>query len=73
MAAFRNLPEEHMWSKAVLRFCFGCYDKEAGEKVAISRPMKLEQAIIKWAVHTHNSVLDSGIKTGPRYKYLIVK
>ena len=56
--AFRNLPEEHMWSQAILRFCHGCYDKDAGEKAANSRPKTLEQAIdqVKWAIHTHSAV-----------------
>lgn len=55
--AFRYLPEEHMWSQAILRFCHGCYDKETGEKAVNYRPT-LEQAIdqVKWAIHTHNTI-----------------
>jgi hypothetical protein len=56
--AFRELPEDYMYKQAVLRFCHGCADKEAGEQVANCRPVSMEDAIdrVKWAIHTHNAV-----------------
>lgn len=56
--AFRNLPEDYMWSQAVLRFCHGCADKEAGEIAANARPKSMDQAIdqVKWAIHTHSAM-----------------
>ena len=48
--AFRELPEEHVYSEVVWRFCQGCCDKEVGQHAAMSRPKSLEEAIdkIKW-------------------------
>lgn len=50
MKAFRDLPEEHIYSQAVWGFCQGCCDKEAGQNAAMSRPRSMEEAIdkIKW-------------------------
>jgi hypothetical protein len=49
--AFRNLPDEHMNSQAILRFCHGLNDKAAGESVANMRPSTMDDAIdkVKWA------------------------
>ncbi|MES9906418.1 MAG: hypothetical protein ABW168_27520, partial [Sedimenticola sp.] len=56
--AFRELPDEYMYRQAILRFCHGCADKDAGENVSNSRPTTMEDAVdrVKWAVHTHNAV-----------------
>ena len=56
--AFRNLPDEYMYQQAILRFCHGCVDKDAGESVANTRPITMEDAIdrVKWAVHTRSAV-----------------
>lgn len=56
--AFRDLPEEYMYKQAILRFCHGCINKEAGEQAANARPTTMEMAVdkVKWAIHTHNAV-----------------
>ena len=56
--AFRDLPEDYMYKQAILRFCHGCNNKEAGEQVANFRPPTMEVAVdkVKWAIHTHNAV-----------------
>jgi hypothetical protein len=56
--AFRDLPEEHVYSQAIWRFCQGCYDKEAGQHAAMSRPKSMEEAIdkIKWYQHTTRAI-----------------
>ena len=36
--AFKHLPEKHMMQQAVVRFCQGCHDKEAGQSACNSRP-----------------------------------
>ncbi|KAH3841276.1 hypothetical protein DPMN_114735 [Dreissena polymorpha] len=47
-----------MYRQAVLRFCHGCSNKEAGEMAANARPSTMEAAVdkVKWAVHTHTAV-----------------
>lgn len=56
--AYRNLPEEHTYKQAILRFCLGCANREAGEAAANKRPTKMEEAIdsVKWAIHTHSAI-----------------
>ena len=56
--AFRDLPDEYMYRQAILRFCHGCIDKDAGESVANTRPAKMEKAVdqVKWAIHTRSAV-----------------
>ena len=56
--AFRNLPDDYMYQQAILRFCHGCVDKDAGEGVANTRPNTMEDAIdrVKWAIHTRSAV-----------------
>ena len=53
--AFRELPDAFMTQQAILRFCMGAREKEAGEQVVNQRPQTIEQAIdkMKWAIHTH--------------------
>ncbi|KAH3724157.1 hypothetical protein DPMN_049967 [Dreissena polymorpha] len=53
--AFRELPDAFMTQQAILRFCMGAREKEAGEQVINQRPQTIEQAIdkMKWAIHTH--------------------
>ncbi|KAH3695604.1 hypothetical protein DPMN_083061 [Dreissena polymorpha] len=47
-----------MYRQAVLRFCHGCFNKEAGEMAANARLSTMEAAVdnVKWAVHTHTAV-----------------
>ncbi|KAH3848765.1 hypothetical protein DPMN_091145 [Dreissena polymorpha] len=56
--AFRDLPEDYMYSQAILSFCHGCSHKEAGEVAANANPSTIEAAVdkVKWAVHTHTAV-----------------
>lgn len=56
--AFRDLPDDYMYRQAILRFCHGCTDRDAGENAANARPTSMEDAVdkIKWAIHTHNAI-----------------
>ena len=56
--AFQHLPEKHMVKQAVVRFCQGCHDKEAGQSACNSRPRTMEQALdhIRWYQYGHQSV-----------------
>ena len=56
--AFRHLPEDHASTQAILRFCQGCSDKEAGQHAATQRPTSMEDAIdkIKWYQHTVKAI-----------------
>lgn len=64
MKAFRDLPEEHIYSQAVWRFCQGCCDKEAGQNAAMSRPKSMEEAIdkIKWYQHTTKAIYGKPVR-----------
>ncbi|MCG8044782.1 MAG: zinc finger domain-containing protein, partial [Candidatus Thiodiazotropha endolucinida] len=48
--AYRNLPDDHIQKQAVLRFCHGCYDKNAGMHAANKMLSRMEEAIdcVKW-------------------------
>ncbi|KAH3821818.1 hypothetical protein DPMN_123586 [Dreissena polymorpha] len=56
--AFRDLPEDYIYRQAVIRFCHGCFNKEADEMTANARLSTMEAAVdkVKWAVHTHTAV-----------------
>jgi hypothetical protein len=45
--AFRELPEKHMYQQAVVRFCQGAADKEAGRYASNVRPNEIEEVIDK--------------------------
>ena len=56
--AFRDLPEKHMYQQAVLRFCQGAVDKEAGSYASNIRPKNIKEAIdkIRWHQHNHQAI-----------------
>lgn len=56
--AFKDLPEDYMFKQVVLRFCLGCHDREAGERVANQRPRDIQEAIdkVKWSTLVHIGV-----------------
>ena len=56
--AFKDLPEHYSNSQAVVRFCQGLTDKEAGHHVCIQEPKSMEQALngIKWYQYVHQSM-----------------
>ncbi|KAH3808224.1 hypothetical protein DPMN_136577 [Dreissena polymorpha] len=53
-----DLPEDYMYSQAIVRCCHGCINKEAVEVAANARPSTMEAAVdkVKWAVYTHTAV-----------------
>ena len=53
--AFKSLPDDHIQKQAILRFCHGCYDKEAGMHAANKMPTRMEEAIgcVKWYQYNH--------------------
>ena len=48
--AYRTLPEDHIQKQAVLRFCHGCFDRNAGMHAANKMLSRMEEAIdcVKW-------------------------
>lgn len=56
--AFKHLPEKHMMQQAIVRFCQGCHDKEAGQSACNSRPRTMEQALdhIRWFQYVHQTM-----------------
>ncbi|MCG7869673.1 MAG: zinc finger domain-containing protein, partial [Candidatus Thiodiazotropha taylori] len=53
--AYRNLPDDHIQRQAVMRFCHGSYDKNAGMHAANKMPSRMEEAItcVKWFQYNH--------------------
>ncbi|MEW8542881.1 MAG: hypothetical protein AB2693_05050, partial [Candidatus Thiodiazotropha sp.] len=58
--AFRGLPDEHIQKQAVLRFCHGCYDRNAGLHAANKMLSRMEEAIdcVKWYQYNHQIFTD---------------
>ena len=56
--AFRELPENHMYQQAVVRFCQGAADKEAGSYASNIRPSTMDDAIdqMRWHQHNHQAI-----------------
>ena len=59
--AFRELPENHMYQQAVVRFCQGTGDKEAGSYSSDIRPSTMDDAIgkMRWHQHNHQAIYGS--------------
>ena len=59
--------EEYIEKQAVLRFCQGCQNREAGLQVLQKRPQTMEEAVnaLKWAIFAINS-MSLGKSTYPR-------
>lgn len=62
--AFRDLPEDHIYTQAIWRLCQGCYDKEAGQHTAMAKPNSIEKAIdkIKWYQHTTKAIFGKTVR-----------
>lgn len=62
--AFKTLPEHYSNKQAVVRFCEGLLDREAGLRVGMDKPATIEQAInnIRWYQHLHQSVYGKSSK-----------
>ena len=60
--AFRSLPEEYLSQQAILKFCQGSTDREAGERVTNQRPTSMEGALdkMKWAIQTRKMIFGKG-------------
>ncbi|KAH3844350.1 hypothetical protein DPMN_086608 [Dreissena polymorpha] len=56
--AYRDLSEEYVLQKSILRFCMGAKERESGERVINHRPVSIEQAIdqLKWDIFTHGTM-----------------
>ena len=66
--AFKGLPDTHMTKQMIVRFCQGCYDKEAGQSACNARPLTLDKAIdhIRWFQYTHQAIYRSSRAKEPR-------
>ena len=55
--AFKRLPEHYPSKQAVIRFCEGLLDREAGLHVGMDKPANIEQAInsVRWFQHLQQS------------------
>ncbi|VDI61431.1 Hypothetical predicted protein [Mytilus galloprovincialis] len=56
--SFKDLSEEYMTKQAVMKFCQGCNDPEAGQHACGFKPVSVENAIdiIKWYQHSRKAV-----------------
>ena len=66
--AFKMLPEHYSSKQAVIRFCEGLLDREAGLRVGMDKPANIEQAInsIRWYQHLQQSVYGKSSKRDQR-------
>ena len=66
--AFKMLPEHYSSKQAVIRFCEGLLDREAGLRVGMDKPANMEQAInsIRWYQHLQQSVYGKSNKRDQR-------
>ena len=66
--AFKMLPEHYSSKQAVIRFCEGLLDREAGLHVGMDKPANIEQAIngIRWYQHLQQSVYGKSNKRDQR-------
>ncbi|MCU7901935.1 MAG: zinc finger domain-containing protein [Candidatus Thiodiazotropha sp. (ex Lucinoma aequizonata)] len=62
--AFKHLPENHMTRQAVIKFCQGCCDKEAGQAASNAKPRNIDVAMEKIRWFQFNSQTIYGIKGG---------
>ena len=69
--AFKDLPEHYSNSQAVVRFCQGLTDKEAGHHVCIQEPKSMEQALngIKWYQYVHKSMYTGTHRDSQSHEY----
>ena len=69
--AFKDLPEHYSNSQAVVRFCQGLTDKEAGHHVCIQEPKSMEQALngIKWYQYVHQSMYTGTHRDSQSHEY----
>ena len=69
--AFKGLPEHYSNSQAVVRFCQGLTDKEAGHHVCIQEPKSMEQALngIKWYQYVHQSMYTGTRRDSQSHEY----
>ena len=69
--AFKDLPEHYSNSQAVVRFCQGLTDKEAGHHVCIQEPKSIEQALngIKWYQYVHQSMYTGTRRDSQSHEY----
>ena len=69
--AFKDLPEHYSNSQAVVRFCQGLTDKEAGHHVCIQEPKSMEQALngIKWYQYVHQSMYTGTRRDSQSHQY----
>ena len=58
MQAYPDLTDNQIYKQAVLRFCQGCLDKEAGLYAINQRPQSIKEAIdrVRWFQHTSQAV-----------------
>lgn len=66
--AFKGLPEDHMTQQAIVRFCQGCCDKEAGQSACNFRPKSMDKALdrVRWYQYTNQSMYKTNRGTSYR-------
>ena len=69
--AFRNLLEQYSNSQAVVHFCQGLADKEAGHHVCIHEQKSIKEALngVKWYQYVHQSMYGDNRKDSQKPEY----
>ena len=62
IAAYRNCPESFAWKEAVMRFCRGCKEIEAGKFIIMSNPSSIEEAVNGVRKYQHEARVAEGIR-----------
>ena len=62
--AFKGLSERHIINQAIVRFCQGCQDKEAGQVACNTRPKTMNKTLeqVRWYQYTYQAIYGQGKK-----------
>lgn len=62
--AFKGLSERHIVNQAIVRFCQGCQDKEAGQAACNTKPKTMNKALeqVRWYQYTYQAIYRQGKK-----------
>ena len=71
MKAFPDLTDRQIYKQAIVRFCQGCLDKEAGHYALTARPNDMEDALnkVRWFQHTNRVMYGKSRKEIKEVRY----
>ena len=65
LKAFKDLPDDYIYKQAVIRFCHGVSDRDAGHDAAIVKPKSMDDALdkVRWYQHNNTAFFGKGKRT----------